>query len=124
MIIGVGADLVDIARIRGAVERHGTRFCERILCPGELESYKMLGESANYLAKRFAAKEAVGKALGTGLGKVSWQDIETRHGPGGLPQVLLHNHARERLERLGASRVLLSLSDEKAYALAFALLQS
>ncbi len=77
---------------------------------------------AAYLAKRFAAKEALSKALGTGIGKVSWQDMETVNDLAGAPAILLTGDAKKYLRKLGANNVLLSLSDERDFAVAFVVL--
>lgn len=122
MIVAIGTDIVDIARIKAALERHGRHFAERILCPRELLRFDQHSQPAAYLAKRFAAKEALVKALGTGIGRVSWQDIETINNSSGAPQFVLGGAAQELMSELGASEALLSLSDEHEYALAFVVL--
>jgi len=122
VIVAIGTDIVQVARISGALNRHGRDFARRILCPRELALFDSKPNPAAYLAKRFAAKEALSKALGTGIGKVSWQDIETVNNPSGAPAILLTGNAEKFLRKLGANNVLLSLSDERDFAVAFVVL--
>ena len=123
-MIAIGTDIVRIDRIAEVVERQGERFVSRILKPEEMHEYQAHREPARLLAKRFAAKEAVAKCLGTGIGRgVSWQDILVHHDSNGAPLVTLSGGAREVAQRLGSETVLLSLSDEDAYVIAFAALQ-
>ena len=123
MAIAIGTDIVEIARIGEAVSRQGIKFAQRILSQTELEVYQAKSESVSFLAKRFAAKEAIAKALGTGIGYgVSFQDIVISNNQKGAPEVSLRGGAAEVLNSLGASKVLLSISDEKDYALAYAMI--
>ncbi len=125
MLLGVGTDILQIERIAEVVSRQGERFVERILTPAERREYAESGLPLRLLAKRFAAKEAVAKALGTGIGRgVSWQDIEISHDGAGKPLASLSGGALEVARRLGGSRVALSISDEQDYAVAFAVLTS
>jgi holo-[acyl-carrier protein] synthase len=124
MIIGIGTDIVQIDRIKQAVERQGYRFAERILCPSELSVFEQKNQSASYLAKRFAAKEAASKALGTGIGPISWQDMEISNNNAGAPVLSFRGAAKERMESLGAHQVSISLSDELDYAVAFVVLST
>lgn len=120
MIIGIGTDLVLVSRIEAVLSRQGERFARRILTPDELERYRAHGQPARYLAKRFAAKEAILKALGTGLaGGMSWQDMQIDNDALGAPNVVLGGAALARLQAQGGGRMLLSLSDEREQALAF-----
>lgn len=119
MIIGVGTDLVEIARIKRSLERNGDRLARRILTPVELEHYLGHAQKANFLAKRFAAKEAASKALQTGIGRISWQDIHISNTAAGAPQFEFSGNACQRMSTLGAREAFLSLSDERNYALAF-----
>lgn len=122
-MIGIGTDIVAILRVEAVWRRQGPRFVRRILTPQERRSCAMQREPWRFLAKRFAAKEAIAKAMGTGIGaELSWQDIEIEKTAKGAPQVMLTPRAQALAERRGASRVLLSLSDEQAYAVAFAVL--
>lgn len=122
MIIGIGTDIVQIERIKHAFERQGERFAQRILCASELCLFHEKGQSIPYLAKRFAAKEAASKALGTGIGAISWQDMEISNDPKGAPVLKLMGAAKEKMTALGASQVSISLSDEQDYAVAFVVL--
>ena len=122
MIIGIGTDIVQIERIKHAFERQGERFAQRILCASELCLFHEKGQSIPYLAKRFAAKEAASKALGTGIGAVSWQDMEISNDSKGAPVLKLMGAAKENMAALGASQVSISLSDEQDYAVAFVVL--
>jgi holo-[acyl-carrier protein] synthase len=101
MIIGLGSDLIDIRRIEKTIERHGERFLDRIFTATEREkSDKRAARAASY-AKRFAAKEACSKALGTGLRKgVFWRDMGVINLPGGKPSLRLTNGALKRLEEI------------------------
>ncbi|MFO8156348.1 MAG: holo-ACP synthase [Thiohalospira sp.] len=119
MILGIGTDLVEIQRIRGAWERHGERLADRVLGPVERERLPA-GDPSAWLAKRFATKEAVAKALGTGFRDgLRLADIQTRHDAKGRPEVVLDGVAASSLDRIGGSTVSLSVTDERAYALAF-----
>lgn len=122
MIIGIGTDLVLVARIEAVVARQGERFARRILTPAEFQRYATHHQPLRFLAKRFAAKEAILKALGTGLAKgMSWQHIQIDSDANGAPLVVLSSTALARLQQGGGGRMLLSLSDEREQALAFAL---
>lgn len=123
MIIGVGTDIVKVARIARALENHGERFAARILTPSELKRFQVAPDSTRYLAKRFALKEAVVKALGTGIAKgVSWQHINTANSAAGQPYAELNGVAESVMQSLGATTLSVSISDEEEYVLAFAVL--
>ena len=120
MTIAIGTDIVEIQRIASALERQGDKFVQRILTESEMAEYQARGNSVAFLAKRFAAKEAIAKALGTGIGRgISFQHMVVSNNAEGAPQVELQANAAERLKQLGGTNVLLSLSDEKNYALAY-----
>ena len=122
-MIGVGTDILKFDRIDETVERLGERFVQRILTPAEREEYAASSRPNNLLAKRFAAKEAVAKALGTGIGRgVSWQDIRISHDDHGAPLVILTGGALEVAREKGGSHVALSLADEVDCVIAFAVL--
>ena len=87
MKLRTGVDLIEIERIEASITRHGDRFLTRVYTPRELDE---VGKSIASLAARFAAKEAVSKALGCGIGEVRWVDIEIIHGPHGEPILILH----------------------------------
>ena len=120
MTIAIGTDIVEIQRIASALERQGDKFVQRILTESEILEYQARGNSVAFLAKRFAAKEAIAKALGTGIGRgISFQHMIVSNNSEGAPQVELQANAAERLKQLGGTNVLLSLSDEKHTALAY-----
>jgi holo-[acyl-carrier protein] synthase len=122
-MIGIGTDILQLRRIEDVLGRQGERFMQRILTPREQAEYAESKQQVHLLAKRFAAKEAVVKALGTGIGNgVSWQDIRVDHDELGAPLVVLGGGAAARAEHLGGSRILLSLADERDYVVAFAVL--
>jgi len=114
--LAVGADLVEIARIADMVERYGARFTERVFTPGELAD--CWGRAAS-LAARWAAKEAVAKALGTGIGRVGFCDIEVMRDGTGRPTLMLHGAAAVLAEELGLRRWTVSLAHDGGLALAF-----
>lgn len=125
MIIGIGTDIVEIARLQGILERQGDAFAKRILHDHEYVTFQSLAatKTAAWLAKRFATKEAVAKALGTGIGKyVCLQDIETRHDGLGKPELLLHGITAETAVKKGVHNLQVSIADEQAYAVAFVVL--
>jgi holo-[acyl-carrier protein] synthase len=115
MILRTGIDLIEIARIRAAIERHGERFSRRIFTPVELAYCAGRAES---LAARFAAKEAVSKALGTGIGPVSWQEIEIRGGEYEAPAIILHERAERIAKQLRLTTWSVSLSHSETHAIA------
>ena len=124
-LIGIGTDIIQIDRIRSSIERYGANFAKRILHPSELAIFIDRNDDIAYLAKRFAAKEALAKALGTGIAQgVSFVDIETRNDTQGKPELFLHGKTQEKAEELGVQKSHLSLSDEKEYAVAYVVLTS
>ena len=122
-MIAVGTDILKFERVEEVVQRLGDRFVARILTPEEREEYAASARPLNLLANRFAAKEAVAKALGTGIGRgVSWQDIRISHDEHGAPLVILSGGALAVARERGGSRVALSLADESDCVIAFAVL--
>ena len=122
-MIAIGTDILQIKRIEAVVDRLGDRFVQRILTPVEQAEYHASPLPNRLLAKRFAAKEAIAKALGTGIGRgVSWQDITIAHDANGAPVVELGGGARDVAQVRGGTRVELSLADEADYVVAFAVL--
>jgi holo-[acyl-carrier protein] synthase len=120
-MIAIGTDIVEIGRVEAVFARQGQRFLARILTEREQAVARSLVHPARYLAKRFAAKEAISKALGTGIGRrLSWQDLDIDAQRSGAPLVVLSSRGRALLESVGGSRVLITISDERAYAVAFA----
>lgn len=119
-LIGVGTDIVEIGRIKQAVERGGRRFLERVFTSGERDFCDVRRDRFACYAARFAAKEAVLKAMGTGLAGCRWVDVEVRRKNGGPPEVLLHGAASELAKEKGIAAVLISLSHDGDRAVAFA----
>lgn len=113
--LATGVDLVEIERLESVIERFGDRFLNRIYTPRELEE---VGHNLSSLAGRFAAKEAVAKALGTGIGVVRWQEIEILRGPERQPVLKLDGAAAELANKLALKRWSLSLSHTRHYAIA------
>lgn len=116
MKLATGVDLIDIFRIREAMDRHGDRFISRIFT--EAEQRDCGGRIAS-LAVRFAAKEAVSKALGCGIGDVSWLDIEIRSNENKAPYLVLHGEGERLANQLGLSNWSVSLSHTENQAIAF-----
>ncbi len=124
MIKGIGTDLVRTSRIANSLERFGERFAEKILASGEMTDFKSSNDKVKFLSKRFAAKEAVAKALGTGMGAgVHFKLIEVTHKPSGSPAVVLLGAAQERASKLGVTHVYLSVTDEEGLAQAFSVIE-
>lgn len=124
MIIGIGTDLARVARFEQAMERHGERFARRLLGERERERFRGHVLPAAFLAKRFAAKEAFVKALGTGLRRgMCWTEIQVVNDALGRPSLVLSGKAHELAEAAGVRSVHLSLSDEEALAMAFVVLE-
>jgi holo-[acyl-carrier protein] synthase len=124
LIFGVGTDVVEIARIEAALRRHGERFALRILCPTELERFKRHRLPANYLAKRFAAKEAFTKALGTGIkSPANWHGVWVRNLASGKPVLEFSDALKKLLKTKGVTSAHVSLSDEKGVAFATVILE-
>lgn len=117
MILRTGIDLIEIARIQQAMARHGERFLQRIFTPAELQACAGRAES---FAARFAAKEAVAKALGTGIGPVGWREIEIVGNEVEAPQVRLYDRAAEVAQRLGLTSWSISLTHSREMAAAVA----
>ncbi|MBF7075061.1 holo-ACP synthase [Glaciecola sp. MH2013] len=146
-IIGVGTDIVEIARLQASVDRSDS-MAQRILTPKEYEDYLALNElarirprqqvevgsdnsnveisaQARFLAKRFAAKEAAVKAIGNGIGNgVSWQQIEVSHHQTGQPYLIVSGHLQSLFDDKGVVNSHISISDEKHYAVATVILES
>ncbi|RLK50317.1 holo-[acyl-carrier protein] synthase [Alkalispirillum mobile] len=124
MIIGVGTDLVEIGRMERMLARHGERALDRLLHPSERQECPQAPDrAARFLARRFAAKEAAAKALGTGIaGGIRFTDLQVDHDDKGRPLLQLHGEARNRARQLGVSAYHLSISDEQTHALAFVVL--
>lgn len=125
MIVGVGTDMVEVARIDALMQRFGAAFERKLFTPVEIALAPKTVRRAAHFAKRFAAKEACLKALGTGLAQgIRWHDIEILRAEGAAPRLVLRGAALERLDVLGGHACHVSLSDEKHYALAFVVLSA
>jgi holo-[acyl-carrier protein] synthase len=124
MLLGTGIDIIEVERIRASHERFGERFLNRVLLPDEIRYCLSHKEPAPFLAARFAAKEAISKAFGTGIGaQLSWQDMEVGRKASGEPFVILHGGGQKLLEARGGHRMLISLSHTQNYACAVAILE-
>ena len=122
-VVGIGTDIVEITRIEKMEPKASLRLAQRVLTPSELLIFNDSKQSHRYLAKRWAAKEAASKALGTGIADgVSFQHIEIVSLPSGQPQLILSNRALEIANALGASSYHVSISDEQSFATAFVVL--
>jgi len=122
MIYGNGIDIIDINRIRKVIDKYGNRFKNRCFSISEIERSEKRKNSVESYAKRYAAKEACAKALGTGLARgVFWKDIEVKNNQFGKPLIRLHGKAKEifkNMNKTSNTQVEVSLSDEKKYAIA------
>ena len=122
-VVSVGTDLLEARRIEAVWQRHGERFAHRILTVDEQVLWQQRGCSLNFLAKQYAAKEALAKALGTGIAAgVGFQELSVLRDKRGAPVVTVLDRAAERMAQLGGQRALLSLSDDAGLILAFALI--
>ena len=125
MILGIGIDIVAPPRIEEMIERHGERFLERTFTADEIAYSRDRKRAAEHFAARWAAKEAVAKALGTGFDRdVGWKDIEVTKAPSGAVGVALHGGAQTLAEKLGVTRIHLSLSHNETAAAAMAVLDA
>ncbi len=124
MIFGVGTDVVEIERIQKALKRFGEKFAKRILCEPELRRFRAHRLPANYLAKRFAAKEAFTKALGTGIrAPANWHGVWVVNLSSGKPVLEFSEPLKKFLKKQGVAQAHLSLSDEKGVAFATVILE-
>ena len=125
MVIGIGTDLIEIARIEQSVARYGDRFLERVFTPAEILYCRRKKNAAESFAARFAAKEAGAKALGTGISHgISWLELEVLREPTGKPTLALTGRAAARAQSLGVARISLSLTHSRTTALAIVLMES
>jgi len=119
MIYSTGIDIVEIARIKTAIDRFGRRFMDRIFTSGEIEYCMSKRSSAQHFSARFAAKEAVYKSLRLGnLAPMCWKDIETFNDDQNLPSIKLHGKMLREQKRLNISQISLSLTHSDAFAAA------
>ena len=114
----IGTDIIEIKRIRKAINRWGDRFLDRVFTRDELRIY---GHRAHSLAASFASKEAVMKLLGTGNRGVAWREIETLYHPNGKPLIKLNGRAKKQAEKLGIKEIDISLSHSRENAIATAI---
>lgn len=125
MIYGIGTDIVEVSRIEQSLARFGDAFAQRILTEAEYLEFELSQVKARFLAKRFAAKEAFGKALGTGLrAPVAMQHIGVGHSDLGKPVLVLAPELQAWVEARGVKLMHISISDEKALAVAFVVLEN
>ena len=121
MIVGIGTDIIDTRRIKNAINRYGEKFKKRCFSNNEIIRSENRFNITNSYAKRYAAKEACSKALGTGLAKgIFWKDVEVVNDKYGKPFIKLHNNALKRINEITKKdyNIEVSLSDEKNYAIA------
>jgi holo-[acyl-carrier protein] synthase len=127
MIVGIGTDVVSIERIAGVLARHGRRFVNRVLTPDERARYERTNEKARagHLAKRWAAKEAFAKAIGTGIHPpFTWQSITVGRDARGKPLVIPNPKMEKHLKSLGVTHAHITLTDDAGVAVAFVILES
>jgi holo-[acyl-carrier protein] synthase len=121
-IIGIGTDIIECLRIAQMIDRHGELFIRRVYTDHEIAYCSTKKAATQHYAGRWAAKEAVLKALGTGWVRgISWRDVEVRHKPGGAPTVALRGGAKEVLERSGITHMHISISHCRSHAIAYAI---
>lgn len=123
-VLGIGIDLVEVSRFEDALQRQGDRFLNRIFTEGEQKYCGDKAQAAQFYAARFAAKEAVSKAFGTGIGaELGWLDIEVRHNAMGGPEVCLHGKGADLARTRGVREILVSLTHTASTAAASIILQ-
>lgn len=121
-IVGIGTDIVECLRIAQMIDRHGELFVNRVYTPAEIRYCQSRKQATQHFAGRWAAKEAILKALGTGWRRgISWRDMEVRNDKQGRPQVALRGAVRDLVEQLGVREILVSISHCRSHAMAYAL---
>ena len=124
-VIGIGVDLVECERIQHSLDRFGDRFLRRVFTDGEIEYSTSMKFPARHLAARFAAKEAVSKAFGTGIGKtMGWRDIDVRKKESGEPYLVLSGGAEDLAKERGVAKASITLSHTDHHAMAMIVLES
>ncbi|PYJ71478.1 MAG: holo-[acyl-carrier-protein] synthase [Verrucomicrobia bacterium] len=124
-VIGIGVDLVECARIQRSIDRFGDRFLHRVFTGGEIEYSMSMKFPARHLAARFAAKEAVSKAFGTGIGRaMGWRNIDIRKKASGEPFLVFSGPAQELAAKRGVTSVLITLSHTEHHAMASVVLEA
>lgn len=125
MIVGIGTDIIETSRILSLLKKHDESFAKRILSEQELAIYQRQTIKEKFIAKKWAAKEAVSKALGTGFTQgVSFTDMTIEHTEEGKPLIVLTGKTKQVADKLGITKWSISISDEKHYALAFVIAES
>ena len=125
MIVGIGVDIAETARVEKLCAKYGQRFARRILTTDELLEFDRRKHSSSYLATRFAAKEAVAKALGTGIGKqLGFHSVQIDNDAQGKPLLRFMGTAIDLIAGLNINNAMISLSDEKHYVVAMVVLES
>ena len=123
-VLGIGVDLVECARIERSLDRFGEKFLHRIFTKGEIEYSMSMKFPARHLAARFAAKEAVSKAFGTGIGKsMGWRDIDVHKKPSGEPFLVFTGGAEKLAKERGVTNALITLSHSDLHAVATIVLE-
>ena len=124
MILGLGTDIVEVARIASSFLQHGEKFLNRVLLPDEIAYCLQHRQPAPFIAVRFAAKEAIAKAFGTGIGaQLGWLDIEIFRRESGEPFVVLHGNGEKLFSERGVKKLHISLTHTENYAVATAILE-
>ena len=124
-VLGIGVDLVECARVQHSLDRFGDRFLHRIFTEGEIAYSQSMKFPGRHLAARFAAKEALSKAFGTGIGKaMGWKDIDVHKKPSGEPFVVLEGGAKQLGADRGVTKVWITLSHTDNHAMAMIVLES
>src|SRR5256714_15455882 len=124
-VLGIGVDMVEVERIQHSLDRFGERFMKRVFTEGEIAYCISMKFPARHLAARFAAKEAVSKAFGTGIGKsMGWKDIDVRRKPSGEPYLVLEGGAKKLAEERQVSKLSISLSHTEHHAMAVIVVES
>lgn len=121
VLVGLGADLIEVERVRGVLERQGPRFLERVFTEEERAYCSSMAHPHKHYAARFAAKEAVSKCFTTGIGaELGWRSVSIYHGPRNQPLVRLDEKGQALLAAVGATHVIITLSHTESHALAVA----
>ena len=124
-VLGIGVDLVECARVQHSLDRFGDRFLHRVFTEGEIAYSQSMKFPARHLAARFAAKEAISKAFGTGIGKaMGWKDIDVHKKPSGEPFIVLEGGAKQLAAARGVAKVSITLSHTDNHAMAMIVLES
>ena len=124
MILGVGIDIIEVTRIAASYEKFGDRFVNRILLPDEIAYCLRHRQPAPFIAARFAAKEAISKAFGTGIGaQLGWQDMDIRRKESGEPFVVLNGKGKKLFDARCAKKLHVSISHTQQYAAVVAVLE-